>query len=158
MADMTLNIYGGNIQILPNATQAVQNFYGDEFARKVLIKTVHPVVPQEQQSDTEQEAPADVSDEDDCRLAIYISNEEALREYIKLLRSCRTARDLGEVVASMCQKESQINEELIVKKDFIDLLLPFLTKWAKGQTTDNIRMAINNAWAARKRAIRQSGL
>lgn len=72
MADMTLNIYGGNIQILPNATQAVQNFYGDEFARKVLIKTVHPVAPQEQQSDTEQEAPADVSDEDDCRLAIYI--------------------------------------------------------------------------------------
>lgn len=154
---MTLNIYGGNIQILPNATQAVQNFYGDEFARKVLIKTVHPVAPQEQQSDTEQEAPADVSDEDDCRLAIYISNEEALREYIKLLRSCRTARDLGEVVATMCQNESQINEELIVKKDFIDLLLPFLIKWAKGQTTDNIRMAINNAWAARKRAIRQSG-
>lgn len=98
-----------------------------------------------------------MSDEDDCRLAIYISNEEALREYIKLLRSCRIARDLGEVVATMCQKESQINEELIVKKDFIDLLLPFLTKWAKGQTTDNIRMAINNAWAARKRAIRQSG-
>ena len=73
MADMTLNIYGGNIQILPNATQAVQNFYGDEFARKVLIKKVHPVAPQEQQSDTEQEAPADVSDEDDCRLAIYIT-------------------------------------------------------------------------------------
>lgn len=47
MADMTLNIYGGNIQILPNATQAVQNFYGDEFARKVLIKQVHPVAPQE---------------------------------------------------------------------------------------------------------------
>ena len=45
MADMTLNIYGGNIQILPNATQAVQNFYGDEFARKVLIKQVHPVAP-----------------------------------------------------------------------------------------------------------------
>ena len=65
---------------------------------------------------------------------------------------------MGEVVATMCQKEPQINEELIVKKDFIDLLLPFLTKWAKGQTTDNIRMVINNAWAARKRAIRQSGL
>lgn len=154
---MTLNIYGGNIQILPNATQAVQNFYGDEFARKVLIEKVHPVVPQDQQSDTEQEAPADVSDEDDCRLSIYISNEEALQGYIKLLRSCRTARDLGEVVATMCQNESQINEELIVKKDFIDLLLPFLTKWAKGKTTDNIRMAINNAWAARKKAIRQSG-
>lgn len=154
---MTLNIYGGNIQILPNATQAVQNFYGDEFARKVLIEKVHPVVPQEPQSDTVQEAPADVSDEDDCRLSIYISNEEALREYIKLLRSCRTARDLGEVVATMCQQEPSLTDELIVKQSFISLLLPFVPTWEKGQTIDNIRVAINNAWATRKKALRQSG-
>lgn len=27
MCDMTINIYGGNNQILPNATEAVQNLY-----------------------------------------------------------------------------------------------------------------------------------
>lgn len=35
MSDVTINIYGGNNQILPNATQAVQNFYGEESASSV---------------------------------------------------------------------------------------------------------------------------
>ena len=30
------NISGGNIQIVPNATQAVQNFYGDQFVEEAL--------------------------------------------------------------------------------------------------------------------------
>ena len=38
MADVTFNIYGGNNQILPNATKAEQNFYGDQFAEKTLAK------------------------------------------------------------------------------------------------------------------------
>lgn len=36
MNDITININGGNNQILPNATEAVQNFYGDQFAEKIL--------------------------------------------------------------------------------------------------------------------------
>lgn len=36
MSDVTININGGNNQILPNATEAVQNFYGDQFADKIL--------------------------------------------------------------------------------------------------------------------------
>lgn len=31
-SNVTFNIYRGNNQILPNATEAVQNFYGDQFA------------------------------------------------------------------------------------------------------------------------------
>lgn len=38
MSDVTFNIYGGNNQILPNATKAEQNFYGDQFAEKTLAK------------------------------------------------------------------------------------------------------------------------
>jgi len=38
MSDVTFNIYGGNNQILPNATKAEQNFYGDQFAEKMLAK------------------------------------------------------------------------------------------------------------------------
>ena len=38
-SNVTFNIYGGNNQILPNATEAVQNFYGDQFAdQKVSIQ------------------------------------------------------------------------------------------------------------------------
>ena len=40
MNDITININGGNNQILPNATEAVQNFYGDQFADKILSNTV----------------------------------------------------------------------------------------------------------------------
>lgn len=39
MNDVTININGGNNQILPNATEAVQNFYGDQFAEKKLSNT-----------------------------------------------------------------------------------------------------------------------
>ena len=48
---------------------------------------------------------------------------------------------------------------VIVEKqqNFISLLLPFVPKWEKGQTIDNIRVAINTAWTARKKTIRQAG-
>ena len=36
MNDIIFNINGGNNQILPNATEAVQNFYGDQYAEKIL--------------------------------------------------------------------------------------------------------------------------
>lgn len=74
-----------------------------------------------------------------------------MRGYITLLRSCKTARDLGEVVATMRQQEPSLTDDLIVKQNFISLLLPFVPKWEKGQTIDNIRVAINNAWTARKK-------
>ena len=135
MADVTFNIYGGNNQILPNATKAEQNFYGDQFAEKTLAKDG---------------APLPLTEEEQA-LSIYINKVESLRGYITLLRSCKTARDLGEVVATMRQQEPSLTDDLIVKQNFISLLLPFVPKWEKGQTIDNIRVAINNAWTARKK-------
>ena len=57
-SNVTFNIYGGNNQILPNATHAEQHFYGNEFAEKMLAK--------------EGEAGASFSD-DEQRLSIYMS-------------------------------------------------------------------------------------
>lgn len=142
MSDVTFNIYGGNNQILPNATKAEQNFYGDQFAEKTLAK--------------DGEAPLPLTEEEQA-LSIYINKVESLRGYITLLRSCKTARDLGEVVATMRQQEPSLTDDLIVKQNFISLLLPFVPKWEKGQTIDNIRVAINTAWTARKKTIRQAG-
>lgn len=56
-SNVTFNIYGGNNQILPNATEAVQNFYGDQFA--------------DQKLHSEGES-TDAPNEDEQRLAIYI--------------------------------------------------------------------------------------
>ena len=67
MADVTFNIYGGNNQILPNATKAEQNFYGDQFAEKTLAK--------------DGEAPQPLTEEEQA-LSIYINKVETLRGYI----------------------------------------------------------------------------
>ena len=141
-SNCTFNISGGNVQILPNATQGIQNFYGDQFAEKMPAK--------------DGEASQPLTEEEQA-LSIYINKVESLRGYITLLRSCKTARDLGEVVATMRQQEPSLTDELIVKQSFISLLLPFVPAWEKGQTIDNIRVAINNAWATRKKALRQAG-
>ena len=37
MCDLTINIYGGNNQILPNATEAVQNLYVYDHANKLQV-------------------------------------------------------------------------------------------------------------------------
>ena len=141
MSDVTFNIYGGNNQILPNATKAEQNFYGDQFAEKTLAK--------------DGEAPQPLTGEEQA-LAIYINKVESLRGYISLLTACKSAKEVGKVVATMCQNEEAIDAELIVKKDFINLLLPFLTNVKTGKGVDNLRIYINNAWDARKKALRQS--
>ena len=113
-SNVTFNIYGGNNQILPNATEAVQNFYGDQFA--------------DQKLHSEGES-TDAPNEDEQRLAIYINKVESLRGYISLLTAC---------------------------KGFTHLLLPFLTNVKTGNGLDNLHLYLNNAWYARKKAIRQS--
>lgn len=140
-SNVAFNIYGGNNQILPNATEAVQNFYGDQFA--------------DQKLHSEGES-TDAPNEDEQRLAIYINKVKSLRGYISLLTACKKAKEVGEVVATMCQNEEAIDADLIAKKDFIHLLLPFLTNVKTGKGVDNLRLYINNAWDARKKAIRQS--
>lgn len=71
MSDVTFNIYGGNNQLLPNATKAEQNFYGDQFAEKTLAK--------------DGEAPQPLTEEEQA-LSIYINKVKSLRGYITLLR------------------------------------------------------------------------
>ena len=133
------NIYGGSNQILPNATKAEQHFYGDQFAKEALRKG----------------APTDSPlTADERRLLVYVEKEESLRNYVASLKACKTAAEVGQVVATMCENESRIDEERIVTKAFIEILIPFMTGVDSGKGIDNIRNYINNAWAERKRAIR----
>ncbi len=45
MCDMTINIYGGNNQILPNATEAVQNLYVYDHANKLQVVQTTSISP-----------------------------------------------------------------------------------------------------------------
>ena len=133
------NISGGNNQILPNATKAEQHFYGDQFAKEALRKGEPKEVP---------------LTPDERRLLVYIEKEESLCNYVASLAACKTAAEVGQVVATMCENEPRIDETRIVTKAFIETLIPFMTGVETGRGIDNLRNYINTAWADRKRALK----
>ena len=137
MNDITININGGNNQILPNATEAVQNFYGDQFAEKKLSNTADGI---------ESCPEAD-------KLSLYI-NKVNIPGYISQIGECLNATEFAKVVISIFEQESKLTEEEIVKERFIRLLLPFATKLAKGRTIDNLRARINDALLSRPKSNR----
>lgn len=137
--NITFNIYGGSNQILPNATKAEQHFYGDQFAKEALRKG----------------APAEAPlTDDERRLLVYIEEEESLRNYLAHLAACKSAADVGQVVAMMCENEPRLDEVRIKTKAFIETLLPFIKGIEKGCGIDNLRIQIGIAWQERKRALK----
>ena len=134
MSDIHITINGGNNQILPNATEAVQNFYGDRLAEKILAD------PARQES----AVPATQ------KLLLYV-DEERLPRYLSLLGKCQSAAELAKVVVEMYETEPKLTKEELVKERFIGLLLPVAEKLTKGKTIDNIRARINDVLASRPR-------
>jgi hypothetical protein len=128
-ANVVININGGNTQILPNATEAVQNFYGDQFAEKVLAKQSGATTSLNEEND----------DSDEPEIP-YI-NKVYAKEYAEQLRNCATGREVGMVVARMV-KEGGLFDETAKKEMFIEKLIPFLDHLTKGKTVDNLRKHI----------------
>ncbi len=136
---ITFNIYGGSNQILPNATKAEQHFYGDQFAKEALRKgavTERPLT------------------DDERRLLMFVEKEESLRNYIASFAVCKTAAEVGQVVAIMCENEPHLDEVRIAKENFIKTLLPFITSFERGKGIDNLRIQIDKAWQERKRTLK----
>lgn len=136
--NITFNIYGGSNQILPNATKAEQHFYGDQFAKEALRKGA---------------ADPPFTD-DERRLLLFVEKEESLRNYVASLAACKTAADVGKVVAIMCENEPYLNETRIAKQNFIEALQPLIPGVEKGTGVDNLRIQIDKAWQERKRTLK----
>ena len=134
--NITFNIYGGNNQILPNATKAEQHFYGDKFAKEALRNGDSEVPP---------------LTDDERRLMMFVEKEESLRNYVASLNACKTAAEVGKVVAVMCENEPHLFEDRVAKESFIEKLIPFLINVEKGKGIDNLRVQIFNACQERKR-------
>ncbi len=125
-----INIHGGNNQILPTATKAEQHFYlGGGTA-------VPGDLPQPERKWTEG---------DEARLSFYVSNSEKLPAYIAMLSACKSAREVGKAVVQISIDEPKITEQVMVTKNFIDVLLPFLIQVDKGNGVNNLRDKINMA-------------
>ena len=127
MSDIQIIINGGNNQILPNATEAVQNFYGSAFGPKAKEAPLPPEVQP---------------------LLSYIEQEH-LSGYLNRIGECLTATELAVVVMDMLEREGKLTKDTVVKERFINLLLPFADKITKGASVDNIRQRINDAMAKR---------
>lgn len=128
-ASIVFNISGGNNQILPNATQATQNFYGDKYIEEMAKK----------------ENADEGSDITKSPLAHYINNVDRLTYYVGKLSSCEKARSLAQVVIEMLEDpEVKIDNEEMVKERFMQTLLPHAPKVTTG--ISYIRQCINNEY------------
>ena len=133
MSEITFNIYGGTQQINPSATTAEQHFYGDQFAREMLNEEAMDRL--------------DLSPEA-RQFALYLNMVQEMPRYLSMLSSCESAADIAKVVMNLLDSEDRITREEVVKKRFIERILPLAPKVAssaRGNSIDNIRAQINDA-------------
>lgn len=145
MNDVKISIYDSIVQVLPNATKAVQNFYGDQFAEQILSMRE---VAEDSSSDADS---PEVASPEAKKLALYIG-EECLPGFLAQIRDCNNATELALVVVSMLDQETKLTEEIVVRSSFIQLLLPFATNITSGRSVNNIRARINDALIARRKS------
>lgn len=145
MNDVKISIYDSIVQVLPNATKAVQNFNGDQFAEQILSKQEDA-----ENSFSDAESP-EVDSPESRKLALYIG-EECLPAYLAQIRDCNNATELALLVVSMLDQETKLTEDVIVRCSFIQLLLPFATNITSGRSVNNIRARINDALIARRKS------
>ncbi len=141
-SNIIFNISGGNNQILPNATHAVQYFYGDKFAQeKQGVKADN--IPSD--SNKELSRSEDINEEATKRLSIYIPESEPLLYYIGKLKVCSTAAELAKVAIEICNAPEieSVDKEEVVKARFIEALLALCPRLTKGNSINNIRVQIN---------------
>lgn len=134
---VVINISGGNIQILPNATKAEQHFYGDLLASDALKSG----------GDNHQDVavPPVPSSVAVSPLSLYINKVELQMEYETRLSACTTARQMGNIVVDMVNDpQVKVDKALMVKREFISLIQPLSPKVSTG--IGNIRKYINEAW------------
>ena len=145
MNDVKISIYDSIVQVLPNATKAGQNFYGDQFAEQILSK-------QETAEDSSSDADSsEVASPEAKKLALYIG-KDSLPAFLDQIRDCNNATDLALLVVSMLDQEAKLTEEIVVRSSFIQLLLPFAIKITSGRSVNNIRARINDALIARRKS------
>ena len=136
MSDITITIPGGYNQILPNATEAIQNFYVGEYCGETSLE--------------EGDGRSGLMPET-IRFRAYINKEEDLERYLAQIVESRTVTELAQVILVMQENELKITPEEMVKERFIRLFLPITPRITKGKSVSNIRARINDAWSSRLR-------
>lgn len=138
------HITGGNNQIMPNATEVVQNFYGDQFG-KAALKAGQSMDGDNKAQLSESEKPkVEVPDSlsiAEGELRIYYPDEASLHAIIARIGGCKDAADLGNLVVNDMMERTILNEAIAVKAHFIEALQMFI-HFTKGSSVNNIRQQI----------------
>lgn len=135
VGNVVIHIHGGNNQILPNATGAVQHFYNIELA----------CAEKEKPADNPENNPQDEAERiARGTLCIYYPDKKDLDVIIHRISDCRSASDLANLVVNDMQKNTILTTARMVSRDFIEALQQFTT-FSPGGSTGNIRTQINNA-------------
>lgn len=115
MTDITFNINGGNVQVLPEATVAVQNIFGGEGEN---VET--PLDP-------------------------YVHDKADRLNYVQRITACPDITTLCKTVLADLYNEvladSVGSQDLVKSKPFINAVLKLCT-FSSGKTEENLRIAI----------------
>ena len=137
---VNIRIENCNVQVVPNADAAVQNFYGDQFVPNDCRRVTSTAASQ-----SEQTAPPDETRSQAITvLRVHIRDVARLEIYLDNLSACQSASDLAEVVVTMRKKEGWPNEVEIVKERFINLIKVLAPNVTKGNSVSNIRARIKD--------------
>ena len=141
-AHIVFNISGGNNQILPNATEAVQNFnyYGEAGMESHRLSEEGEEVPMQDSTTPNLSS----------RFAIYINKVEVRHRYIDLLKQCQSAAEVGRLVVAMVQEVSGLTSRSAKTEPVIPILRALATSVHRGTTVAKFRKAIDNAWYSKK--------
>ena len=148
---VSITIHDSNVQVLPNATEATMNFYGDQFAPPEYRHQESAVAPAHAGSATaspaaapapQQSADAQRRSEAVSTLRIHITDEQRLNNYLQCLANSHDASQLAQIALSMQKNEHWPDEVEIRKERFINLLKALAPKVTKGNTVSNIRARI----------------
>ena len=143
MSDIHIDIHGGNNQILPNATEAVQNFY---FVGNMEHEAASDISPQV----VSEEVDEPFTPEEQALLP-YVRNEQTLRQYLRQIERCQSARDLAEILIHMQEQEQKVLVDELQRERYIEKFLLLVPKGVKGMTAHNVYTHITNLRASRPR-------
>ena len=161
-SNIVININGGTVQVQPNVTTAVQNFYNGCIIQRT---SEAPYCPERSVEDT-----AAVSEDGETvtpttpvagavsPLSLYIDKEDVLNAYAARLAECSLAADIALVVVDMVNNpEVKVDKTIMVKERFIKVVRQLAVKADHGVSICNIRAQINKAWE-RWRITSRSGV
>lgn len=165
-----INIYGGNQQIMPNATHAVQKFniqyincrpeeggLSEEFLQKMVNMSDCGITMYGENAETEENGTEETHThtEETCQhteeaytrmealkeLSVYYPDDTLLQAFVLRIELCRDALSLANLMVNDMMRHTILDEAIAVKKRFITAML-FFARFPKGRSVNNVRQLI----------------